>query len=257
MKSRIQYQTEAIVLRSLDYGESDKIVTFYTIDYGKVKGIAKGARRSQKRFANTLEMLSCLQLLFSRRHPEGLAFIEEGTVINHYAGIRSDLKKTLYASYMADITDQFTLEHKTNPALFRLLGDFLELFDLGSVSEDLVRFFEMRLLKLVGYEPVLDRCVKCREPLQNSAMYHFNVREGGLQCGICFPRDYDYLGVSTGTVKSMLLGKELEREKLSRLVLPEQCARESRLFLERFIAHLLGKEVKSLHVIREIRELGI
>ncbi len=257
MKSCSNYQTEAIVLRSLDYGESDKIVTFYTADFGKVKGIAKGARRSQKRFANTLEAFSCLELLFSRRRPEGLAFIEAGKVINHYPRIRADLKKTLFSSYMVDMTDQFTLENKANHELFRLLADFLELFDLGSASEDLVRFFEMRLLKLLGYEPVLDCCVACRMPVQNGAMYHFSVRDGGVKCGTCFPRDYDYLGISTGTMKSMLLGKDLEREKQKRLILPEECARASRLFLDMFIAHLLGKELKSLNVIRERRELGI
>lgn len=257
MNTRVNYKTEAIVLRTLDYGESDLIVTFYTAEFGKVKGIAKGARRSTKRFANTLEPFSCLQLLFSRRHPEGLALVEAGAVINHYPQIRGDLKKTLYASYMVDITDQFTLENKTNTELFCLVRDFLELLDLGSVSEDIVRFFELRLLRLVGYEPVLDRCVACQTPVENGAMYHFSVREGGLKCGTCSPRDYDFLGVSTGTVKSMLLGKNLEREKLCRLMLSEQGARESRHFLERFIAHLLGKEVKSLHVLREIRELGI
>ena len=73
----------------------------------------------------------------------------------------------------------------------------------------------------------------------------------------CAPAGYDLLGVSTGTVRSMLLANDLEPEKLGRLVLSEQCARESRHFLERFISHLLGKELKSLHVIREIRELGI
>ena len=65
MKPRISCKSEAIVLRSIDYGESDRIVTFYTADFGKVKGIAKGAKRSSKRFANTLESFSRLQLLFS------------------------------------------------------------------------------------------------------------------------------------------------------------------------------------------------
>ena len=257
MNNRTNYETEAIVLRTLDYGESDRIVTFYTTEFGKVKGIAKGARRSTKRFANTLEPFSRLQLLFSRRRPEGLAFVEAGSVVNHYPRIREDLKKTLYASYLVDITDQFTLENKTNPELFRLVNDFLELINQGSVSEDIVRFFEMRLLRLVGYDPVLDRCVACQRPVENGNMYHFSVRERGLKCGTCSPRDYDFLGVSTGTVKSMLLGKDLEREQLCRLVLSEQGASESRRFLERFITHLLGKEVKSLHVLREIRELGI
>lgn len=257
MQPRLNYETEAIVLRHLDYGESDRIITFYTADFGKVKGIAKGARRSQKRFANTLEPFSHIQLLFSRRHQEGLALIEAGKVINHYARIRGHLNKTLYASYLVDITDQFTMENKINGGLFRLVGDFLELLDTGSAAEDLVRFFEMRLLRLVGYEPLLDRCLICHAPVTNGAMYHFSVREGGLKCGLCAPTGYDSLCVSPGTIKSMLLGKDLERDKLCRLILSEQCARESRHFLERFIAHLLGKELKSLQVIREIRELGI
>lgn len=257
MNPRISYKTEAIVLRSLDYGESDRIITFYTSDFGKVKGIAKGARRSKKRFANVLELFSRLQLLFSRGHYDGLALIEEGAIIDHYPQIRNDLHKTLFASYMMDVTDQFTVENKKNAELFRLVQGFLELMALGGASEDLVRFFEMRLLKLAGYEPVLDRCVACKTPVGNGEFYHFSVRDGGLKCGCCSPQNYDSLRVSTGTVKSLLLGKDMEGEKLCRLRLSEQSARESRLLLGRFIEHLLGKEVKSLHVIREIREMGI
>ena len=257
MKPRINYKTEAIVLRSLDYGESDRIITFYTSDFGKVKGIAKGARRSKKRFVNVLELFSRLQLLFSRRHYDGLALIEEGVIIDHYPQIRNDLHKTLFASYMMDVTDQFTVENKKNAELFRLVQGFLELMALGGASEDLVRFFEMRFLKLAGYEPVLDRCVACKTPVGNGEFYHFSVRDGGLKCGGCSPQNYDSLRISTGTVKSLLLGKDMEGEKLCRLSLSEQSAQESRLFLGRFIEHLLGKEVKSLHVIREIHEMGI
>jgi DNA repair protein RecO (recombination protein O) len=65
MTARTSHKTEAIVLRRFDYGESDWIVTFYTSDFGKIRGIAKGARRSQKRFANTLELFSCSHILFS------------------------------------------------------------------------------------------------------------------------------------------------------------------------------------------------
>jgi DNA repair protein RecO (recombination protein O) len=257
MKTRQSYKTDAIVLRCLDYGESDRIVTFYTSDFGKVKGIAKGARRSRKRFANVLELFSCVRILFSRRNYDGLAFIEEGAVINHYSKIRQDLQKTLFASYMIDVTDHFTVENKKNDDLFDLLKGFLELMASGSASEDMVRYFEMRLLKLAGYEPVLDRCVACKAPVGNGDYYHFSVRDGGLKCAACSPPNFGTLRVSAGTVKSLLLGKEMEKETLCRLSLSEQSARESRLFLGRFIEHLLGKEVKSLHVIREIREMGI
>lgn len=257
MNPRISYKTEAIVLRSLDYGESDRIVTFYTSKFGKVKGIAKGARRSQKRFANVLDLFSCVWILFSRRNYDSLAFIEEGSVIDHYPLIRNNLKKILFASYMIDLTDHFTVENKKNEKLFRILQGFLKLLAMGNASEDLVRFFELHLLKLVGYEPVLDRCVACKAPVGNEESYYFSIREGGLKCSACSPQGYDSLCVSVETVKSLLLGKDIEKEKLCHLSLSEQSARESRIFLGRFMEHLLGKEVKSLHVIREIREMGI
>ena len=257
MNPRATYKTEAIVLRSIDYGESDRIVTFYTSDFGKVKGIAKGARRSKKRFANVLELFSRISILFSRRNHDSLALIEEGSVIDSYSQIRNDLHKTLFASYMMDVTDHFTVENKQNAELFSLVQDFLELMAQGNASEDMVRFFEIRLLKLAGYEPVLDRCIACKTPVVEGDHYHFSVRDGGLKCGVCAPSHYDSLRVSVGTLKSLLLGKDIEKDKLSRLSLSEQSACESRLLLGRFIEHLLGKEIKSLHVIREIRAMGI
>jgi DNA repair protein RecO (recombination protein O) len=255
MNARISYKTEAIILRSLDYGESDRIITFYTSNFGKIKGIAKGAKRSKKRFANVLELFVRLQLLFSRRRYDGLALIEEGTVIDHYPQIRNDLHKTLFASYMMDVTDQFTVEHKENAELYCMLQGFLKLVTFRDASEDLVRFFEMRLLKLAGYEPVLDRCMVCKMPVENGESYHFSTRDGGLKCGCCSQQGYDSIFVSAGTVRSLLLGKSMENEKLLHLRLSEQSARESRLLLGRFIEYLLGKEVKSLHVIREIYEM--
>ncbi len=257
MKPRPSYKTDAIVLRCLDYGESDRIVTFYTAEFGKVKGIAKGARRSKKRFANTLEPFTCLELLFSRHHQDGLAFLEEGKVTAHYSRIGQDLKKTLYASYLADITDQFTVENKKSEALFHLLRGFLEHLNRESASEDLLRFFEMRLLKLVGYEPVLDRCLVCKAPVENGDSYYFSVRDGGVKCAPCSPQESGFLSLSVGTIKSLLLGKDLEAEMLGRLTLSERSAQESRHCLGKFIEHLLGKEIKSLRVLREIHALGI
>ena len=107
-------KTRAIVLRSLDYGESDRIVTFLTDEFGKLKGIAKGARRSRRRFANALEPFSLSTILFSRRGSGGLAFIEGSDVINHFAGIRADLDRTLVASYVVELADHFSVEGKKN-----------------------------------------------------------------------------------------------------------------------------------------------
>jgi len=176
MHAKTTHRTAAFVLRVLDYGESDRIVTFYTEDFGKLKGIAKGAKRSRRRFANALEPFSCLEILFSRRGRDGLALIEDSTPICHYASLRADLERTLIASYLIDLTDQFTLEGKRQADIYRLLAGFLDLVAQGPALESLWRFFELRLLKLTGYEPVLDRCLACRSLLDPDQSYQFVPR---------------------------------------------------------------------------------
>lgn len=257
MNARKQYRTEAIVLRLLDYGESDRIVTFCTSGYGKVRGIAKGARRSRKRFANTLEPFCCSQLQFTRRGPDSLAMIDSSEVISHFPLIRADLEKTLSASYLIDLTDQFLPEEKRNEAVFELLHAFLRLFEERPATESLLRFFEIRLLKLAGYDPVLDRCPLCRTPVGDAAAYRFVAADGGLTCLSCRPDGAGGIPVSLGTIRTLLLGRDMPVEMLGRILLSGQSADESRRFLAHFIRHLLGRELKSTHVLNEIRRLGV
>ena len=255
--SRTELRTEAIVLRAIDYGESDRIVTFCTADFGKIRGIAKGARRSRKRFANAIEPFCCSRILFSRRSPDSLALIEGCDVLSHFPGIRSDLGKTLAASCLIDLTDQFTPEDKKSEALFCLLLDFLRLLEETALTEALLRFFEIRLLRISGYDPVLDRCISCKTPIAKEAAYRFDAAKGGLTCNVCAPWSRDAIPVSLGTIRTLLLGRELEIDRLGRLLLSDQSADESRLLLAHFIRHILGRELKSVHVLNEIRRLGI
>jgi DNA repair protein RecO (recombination protein O) len=257
MTPKQSYKTDHILLRSIPYGESDRIVTFFTQEYGKVKGMAKGARRSRKRFVNALENFSCGQLMFSRKNREGLAWIEACDVRNHFPGIRADMDKTLTASYFIELVDAFTLEGKKNEGLFSLLLDFLHHLDGGSSSEGLVRIFELRLLKHLGYEPVLDRCVGCRTRLEEMGRIFFDPLEGGIRCGACAPPTRNLYSMMQGTVKTLLLGKETETARLHRLVFSGAALMESRKALTAFIHHLLGKELRSLNVLNEIKRMAI
>lgn len=257
MKTHTKHKTEAIVLYGLDYGESDRIVTFYTRDYGKLRGIAKGARRSRKRFANALELFCCSQIVFSRKGRDSLALIEESRVHCHFENIRQDLEKTLMSSYLIELTDQFTLEDKKSAELFQALHDFLVQIDSGDCNDALLRFFEIRLLKLVGYQPVLDRCVACQAPLNGADVYQFHVHDGGIRCGDCSRDVGACLPVSPGTVKTLLRSRDLEFAKMNRLLMSERGIQESRNMLMQFIRHLLGKELKTLQVLHQVRKIGL
>ena len=254
---RLSYKTTAIILNSLDYGESDRILTFYTSDFGKLKGIAKGARRSKKRFPNSLEPFSCSRIIFSKKERDTLVLIENCDVINHHPNIRENLDKTLISSYLVELTDKFTKEGKKDDKLFHLLQAFLTIIDEGDHSEEIIRFFEIRLLKLSGYEPTLDQCIYCKKPINHQDTYRFIPEEGGIGCKMCHQNGYDSYPVSVGALKTLLLGKEIDICKITRINLSGQSAQESRNILSHFIHHLLGNELKSLQVINEIRRMGI
>jgi len=91
------FTTEAIVLNSIDYGESDRIVTFYTLGFGKVKGIAKGAKNSRKRFVNNLEPFSYIKLLIFQKENRDLSIIEQADIIRRFDKLVFDIERLAFA----------------------------------------------------------------------------------------------------------------------------------------------------------------
>jgi len=255
MSARESYKTNGFVLRSLNYGESDLIVTFYSNDFGKLKGIAKGAKRSKKRFANVFEPFSLTNIIFTLKSRDMLAFIESCEIIEHYDAVRCDLDKTLTASYFIDLTDHFSPEGKKNEYIFDLLQTFLKLLGKEKPTDTLVRFFEMRLLKLAGFEPVLDRCIICKIPVTNCCAYYFHAEEGGIKCAGCAKPQRFAQPVSAGALRTLLLGKDMDVDRIKSVALSDALARESRNILSGFITHILNREVKSLKIMEQVHRL--
>ncbi|MDX9745800.1 MAG: DNA repair protein RecO [Syntrophales bacterium] len=259
MIAKHHFKTRGIVLRTIDYSDADRIVSFITEDMGKITGMAKGARKSQKRFANALEPFTCLSVLFSRRKGSKMSLVEETAIVDHHSGIRDDLEKSLTAAYFMDLANQFILEGKRQPALFHLLDHFLNILEKEKYSDGMIRFFELRFLRLAGYEPMLDRCSLCNRPIQGNLPYFFSPSTGSIRCRVCYEQRplNDSMPVSMGTIRTMLLGKDSDLNLMSRILMTEQCARECRGLLSSFIRYLLGKELKSLHVLNDVRRMGL
>ncbi|MDI6743388.1 MAG: DNA repair protein RecO [Smithella sp.] len=253
MGDKEKFKTAGYVLRTLNYSESDLIVTFYSPEFGKFKGIAKGAKRSKKRFANVFEPFSLTNVIFTRRGRDTLSFIEACEIIDHYDVIRQDMEKTLIASYFIDLADQFSPEGKKNESIFQLLEDFMRMLGRDNASDAVVRFFEMRLLKLSGFEPAIDRCIVCKTPVTNGNAYYFHPHEGGIKCGACAKIQRYEQPISAGTVRTLLMGKDMDIDKIKLVCMTNALAMESRSLLIGFITYVLGREVKSLKVMEQVR----
>ena len=149
------------MLRSWAYGESDKIVSFLTRDFGKIRGIAKGAKRSRKRFLNVLEPFTLVQLRFHQRSNSPLAFVHACDWVYVFREMTRTLGKIAHASYLVEITDELTRDGDESLSLFTHLRDGLRFLEGNEASTEFLTAFELTLLRLAGYQPTLEHCQRC------------------------------------------------------------------------------------------------
>ena len=245
------YQTPAVILHTTPYSESDLIVTLYTLDFGKVKGIAKGAKRSRKRFGNRLEIGSHVSVTYFEKESAGLVRLSNCELIRTFSGLREDIHKLAWASYFIELVSEMTAEKIENKPLFRLLVAFLSLVDKGILREEIQRVFEIRFLSHLGYRPQLDHCTRCHKNAAGEKFF-FGPREGGVICSSCAANLPSLIPVSLGTVKTLLLAQILPLDKVGRISFSPQSLKESRALLSSFLRQYLVKELNSKKFLEQI-----
>ena len=130
------FTTSAIVLRRIDYGDFDLILTMLTPSRGKLTVMAKAAKRSKKRFGGILELFSDLEIVCSSGRSKGLLLLNEASLRCPYFNIRADIKKTAYASYWAELINHWVEEGQEQVALYTLLRYVLQELDQGKPNDD-------------------------------------------------------------------------------------------------------------------------
>jgi DNA repair protein RecO (recombination protein O) len=239
------YTTAAIVLRTWPFGESDKIVSFLTENHGKVTGIAKGAKRSRRRFVNSLEPFSSVTLRFDDRPHSNLAFIVAADLIQSFKQLTGSLEKIAFASYMVEITGGLIGEREENPAIFHHLRNGLGYLDESETSLRFLTTFELKLLRLAGYQPLLNKCKRCGKDRFNNLTHrwHFSPTDGGIFCEPCAQWTTEILPLD---IKALEVLADLQEERIApRVFLPASVVKEIRSALQRFIQLRMDREIKS------------
>ncbi len=239
--------TPAIVLRSWPYGESDKIVSFLTECHGKVTGIAKGAKRSRKRFVNTLEPFSLVNLRFQDRPHSSLVFVHDCDLIRPFKDLTTSLEKIAHAFYLLEITDELTGEREENRSLFEHLREGLIFIEEKGTSLYFLTFFELKLLKLSGYQPMLDHCRRCGKNWrpQFQVKWRFSPRDGGILCESCSTFRKESVPLSLEALYALVDLQKAKGILSQHLSFPPTVLKESRSVLLRFIQFQINKELKS------------
>jgi len=248
-------RADAVVVRRLDYGEADRLITLYTAQQGKVRAIAKGVRRITSRMAGHLDLLTYSTMLLV--HGRNLEIITQCQTVEGFSGLRGDLWRTTYACYCAELVDRFTEDNQPNLGLFRLLVRALH--DLSTLPQEsleaAVHAFELGLLSLVGYRPELRQCLGCREPILPRPNF-FSAEAGGVFCPACGAGAARAGRISVDALKLLRNLQTKPESVVGRVRQPADVLDEAKTVLDGYIHRLLERQPKAAGFIDNMARIG-
>ena len=246
-----EYRTPALVLRTFDQGESDRIVHLYTEALGRVSAIAKGARRSRRRFPGTLEILALLDVHLVDRPRSSLAWLEGASVVRSFEPLVRDLGRYAIGCQLVEILDRFTGEREASPELFRFARGVLDLVAEERPDRALGLLVLLKTLSRLGYRPALDRCAVCGSGLSASVeRVVFDPGQGGAVCRRCAPSEKP--GVPRRLLCALEWGIRLPLRERGRLDLRGADVARAEALLDRFFRFHLGSELRTCAFLRGI-----
>lgn len=250
-------KTEAVVIRTMDYRESDRIVTFFSRDFGKIAGIARGARRSTKRFSGSLDLFCHVMLQFFEKRSQNLVRVESCDLLGHFHHIREDVHKMAHMSYLVELILTMAPERDSHSELFDVLLKTLNFFDSKPYSIQESLFIERCFLALLGYAPHLSGCLSCGANLASGRSFRFHPERGGLLCSRCDSDINETVKVSLGTLKLLEARRFLsEGERSGRLVFTKQALNEFQRLLREMVIHRLGRKPRAICFMEQVTAIN-
>ncbi len=252
--------TEALVLRAVDFGESDRIVHLLTPATGRLPAIAKGARRSRRRFPGTLDLMNRLAVQVDRGRPAALARLDGARLLHTYEAVRVDAGRFALGCYLLELLDRLAPESGAPVDLGRLFAfalDALDALDREAPDARLRTLLELRALAALGLRPELLRCVRCGRaldaPAAGLATIPFVIAEGGPACATCAggtPLGPSLL-VHLGTLRALDRALRFPLSHMGRIALGGDALREAARLVTRFLGFHVGVELQSRRILDE------
>nr|WP_285867815.1 DNA repair protein RecO [Mesobacillus maritimus] len=238
---------EGIVIRTTDYAETNKIVTLFTREWGKVGVMARGAKKPNSRLTAISQPFTHGYYLVQKGR--GLGSLQQGEMITSMRSIREDIFLTAYASYVIDLTDKSTEEKKPNPFLFELLLQTLNYMNEGYDLDILVNIYEMKMLNVLGLYPVLDHCTVCGSTEGN---FSFSIREGGLICHRCIEKDPYHYKVSSATIRLLRIFYMLDLSRLGNISVKDSTKAELKQVINAYYDEYSGLNLKTKKFLNQL-----
>lgn len=248
------HNTKALVLRSINLSETDKLTTFLTEKYGKIKCVAKSARKTKSRFGAALEPMSFVHMIYFGKENQDLYRLNHCDIIQSFWEIREDFEKVYTGIYFNELIDILVPERERNPEIFRFLLDSFNSLSEEPDTETLCRLFELRIMALSGYAPRLNQCIVCQQTPDTECIgYSYN--RSGVICESCSGQVRPGVTMRAGTWSYLKKLSSLDIKQTRRLKIPKNLECEIETVTHRMVCSHLGREPKSYSFIKKMAAL--
>lgn len=240
---------QAIVLRATDIRESDRMLTLFSMERGKLSVYARGARKQKSRFLSASQVFC--QGEFILHEKQGLLILSQAEAVETFYPIAGDILRYAYASYACDLAAELVNEHEPNHVLFFLLIHTLNHYAYHTADPAQVnRIYGLKLMDTTGFRPQLAHCVVCGGTGQ---ALRFDPLEGGVVCPNCRGA-WDRAGdIGAGTLKAMEFMLDSDFKQGLNLRLAPAPAEEMDRILDRYIEARIEKRLKSREFLQNLR----
>jgi DNA repair protein RecO (recombination protein O) len=246
------YRAEAIVLKTNDFAEADRVLVLFTRHFGKLRVVAKGIRRATSRMAGHAEPLTHATYQLARGRE--LDVLTGAEAREAYPDMREDLALIAAGWYVAELVDRFTADRVPSAPLFELLESALHALDAGTPAPVVCRWFDLHLLDRSGFRPELGVCAQCRARLAEETNA-WEPAAGGAMCARCAGRAGYIAPLTVRALKSLRYLLVSDLASAARLRLDAPLTRELDRHLRAFLRYVLDRDIATTHLMDELGTL--
>lgn len=244
-------RSPAVVIGSFPLGESDRVVTFYSRDFGKIRGVARASRRMKSRFAGALELFTLGELVFFDAGRSELMQIDHFDIVRPFDRIREDLERLGRGAWIVECVTRLTADRDRHAAVYGLLVRSLKALEGPTPPTRVAVCFGVRALDALGHRPRLDACAAC------GRVYPFRPTAfgaAGVVCAACARAEAGVVPVSAASVTALARLRSLRWEEALQVPLG-RIETELGALLDVQMSRLIGQPTRTPKFLRELGRL--
>jgi len=229
-------KAHGFILHSRKQGETSKILSVYTREFGRLALMAKGSRGTRSKYLGTLETLNLISLVFYNKENRSLQYLDQATIVNSYPRIHQQLGKYALAAIIAEVVEKNELTAHHNPELFRTILQALDTLEIAETgSRNIVRNFLLHYISISGFEPHFEQCAFCHAPHDETQVY-FSLEHGVYGCPQCGRFSSTGFSLSSAAIRALRWLYKVSPQDAVQLKLNKETGRECDNVLYQYLA---------------------